>query len=146
MALLNGNALTLAIDSTSGSEQVFAHSISASLSVNNSLIDVTSVDSNSWEQSISGRKGFSLSTDGLADFDDVSSAKSTEQFSDLALAGTKVFFMMTRPEAGLSTGDLLGWSGAAFIESFEVSRTSDDNITYSCSLKGSGELTKVVMA
>ena len=146
MALLNGNALTLAIDSTAGSEQVFAHSISASLSVNNSLIDVTSVDSNSWEQSISGRKGFSLSTDGLADFDDVSSAKSTEQFSDLALAGTKVFFMMTRPEAGLSTGDLLGWSGAAFIESFEVSRTSDDNITYSCSLKGSGELTKVVMA
>jgi predicted secreted protein len=146
MALLNGNALTLAIDSTAGGEQVFAHSISASISVNNSLIDVTSVDSNSWEQSISGRKGFSISTDGLADFDDVSSAKSTEQFSDLALAGTKVFFMMTRPEAGLSTGDLLGWSGAAFIESFEISRTSDDNITYSCSLKGSGELTKVVMA
>lgn len=146
MALLNGNALTLAIDSTAGSEQVFAHSISASLSVNNSLIDVTSVDSNSWEQSISGRKGFSLSTDGLADFDDVASSKSTEQFSDLALAGTKVFFMMTRPEAGLTAGDLLGWSGAAFIESFEVSRTSDDNITYSCSLKGSGELTKVVMA
>lgn len=146
MALLNGNALTLAIDSTAGSEQVFAHSISASLSVNNSLIDVTSVDSNSWEQSISGRKGFTLSTDGLADFDDVASSKSTEQFSDLALAGTKVFFMMTRPEAGLTAGDLLGWSGAAFIESFEVSRTSDDNITYSCSLKGSGELTKVVMA
>ena len=144
MALLNGNALTLAIDSTAGGEQVFAHSISASLSVNNSLIDVTSVDSNSFEEMISGRKSFSISTDGLADFDDVASSKSTEQFSDLALAGTKVFFMFTRPDAGLSAGDLMGWSGAAFIESFEVSRTADDNITYSCSLKGSGELSKVV--
>jgi predicted secreted protein len=146
MALLNGNALTLAIDSTSGGEQVFAHSISASLSVNNSLIDVTSVDSNSFEEMISGRKSFSISTDGLADFDDVSNAKSTEQFSDLALAGTKVFFMFTRPDTGLTAGDLLGWSGGAFIESFEISRSSDDNITYSCSLKGSGELTKVVKA
>lgn len=144
MALLNGNALTLAIDSTAGGEQVFAHSISASLSVNNSLIDVTSVDSNSFEEMISGRKSFSISTDGLSDFDDVSGAKATEQFSDLALAGTKVFFMFTRPDAGLSAGDLMGWSGAAFIESFEVSRTADDNITYSCSLKGSGELSKVV--
>lgn len=146
MGLINGNALTLAIDSTSGGEQVFAHSISASLSVNNSLIDTTSVDSNSWEEMISGRKAFSISTDGLADFDDVASAKSTEQFSDLALAGTKVFFMFTRPETGLSSGDLLGWSGQAFIESFEVSRSADDNITYSCSLKGSGELSKVVKA
>ncbi len=144
MALLNGNALTLAIDSTAGGEQVFAHSISASLSVNNSLIDTTSVDSNSWEEMISGRKAFSISTDGLADFDDVANSKATEQFSDLALAGTKVFFMFTRPDAGLSAGDLMGWSGEAFIESFEVSRTSDDNITYSCSLKGSGELSKVV--
>ena len=146
MGLINGNALTLAIDSTSGGEQVFAHSISASLSVNNSLIDTTSVDSNSWEEMISGRKAFSISTDGLADFDDVASAKSTEQFSDLALAGTKVFFMFTRPDAGLTSGDLLGWSGQAFIESFEVSRSADDNITYSCSLKGSGELSKVVKA
>ena len=144
MSLLNGNALTLAIDSTAGGEQVFAHSISASLSVNNSLIDVTSVDSNSFEEMISGRKSFSISTDGLADFDDVSNAKATEQFSDLALAGTKVFFMFTRPDTGLSAGDLMGWSGAAFIESFEVSRSADDNITYSCSLKGSGELSKVV--
>jgi predicted secreted protein len=134
MSLINGNALTLAIDSTSGQEQIFAHSISASLSVSNSLIDVTSVDSNSFEEMISGRKSFSISTDGLSDFDDVSNAKSTEQFSDLALAGTKVFFMFTRPDTGLTAGDLLGWSGGAFIESFEISRSSDDNITYSCSL------------
>ena len=95
---------------------------------------------------ISGRKSFSISTDGLADFDDVASSSATEQFSDLALAGTKIAFMFTRPDAGLTAGDLLGWSGSAFIESFEVSRSSDDNITYSCSLKGTGELTKVVMA
>ena len=146
MALLNGNALTLAIDAVEGSEQRFAHSMSASISMNNSLIDVTSADSNSWEEQITGRKAFTISTDGLCDFADIAATSSTEQFSDLAFAGTKLFFMFTRPQTGLATGDLLGWSGQAFIESFEVSRSSDDNITYSISMKGSGELTKVLMA
>ena len=140
MATFNGNDLVLAINSTSGSEVKFAHAQSASLSFSNALIDTTTKDSNSWEEMISGRKSFTLSTDGLADFDD-STSGGTEGFSDYALAGTEVFFTFERTPG--ASGTLTGWSGSAFIESFEVSGGSDEAVTYSCSLKGTGQLTKV---
>ena len=140
MATFNGNDLVLAINSTSGSEVKFAHAQTASISFSNSLVDVTTKDSNSWEEMISGRKSFTLSTDGLADFDDATSG-GTEGFSDYALAGTEVFFTFERT-AGAS-GTLTGWSGKAYIESFDISAASDDAVTFTCSLKGTGALTKV---
>ena len=148
MAAFNGNDLVLAIHSTSGSEVKFAHATSASISFSNGLIDATTKDSNSWEEMISGRKSFSISTEGLADFDDVSSATATEQFSDYALAGTRVFFSFERSMkadgTALATGDLEGWTGSAYIESFELSAGADELATYSVSLKGTGALTKAV--
>ena len=136
----NGNDLVLAISSTTGTEVKFAHAQTASLSFSNALIDTTTKDSASWDEMIAGRKSFSLSTDGLADFDDTT-AGGTESFSDFALAGTEIFFTFQR-SAG-ATGTLTGWSGKAFIESFEVSGGSDEAVTYSCSLKGTGVLAKV---
>ena len=137
MATFNGNDLVLAIHSTSGSEVKFAHSQTASIAFSNSLIDVTTKDSNSWDEMISGRKSFTISADGLVDFDDVAAATSTEGFADYAIAGTKLFFTFERPATGLSAGDMEGWSGSAFIESFDVSAGTDDVVTYSVSLKGS---------
>ena len=138
--IFNGDDLVLAVG-TSGSEVAFAHAQSSSISFSNSLIDTTTKDSNSWEEMISGRKSFTISTDGLADFDDVASRTSAEAFSDLAIAGTMVAFTFTR--TGGTTGDHEGWSGSAFIESFEISAASDETVTYSVSLKGTGALTKV---
>lgn len=146
MAIINGNSLTLAIHTTSGSEVRFAHSQSASLSFSNALIDTTTKDSGSWDEMISGRRSFTISTDGLFDFDDVTSRTSGEQFSDFAIAGSQVFFQFTRPVGGLSTGDAVGWSGSAFIESFEVSAASDEATSFSISLKGTGELAKVTQS
>ena len=145
MAKFNGNDLVLAIGSSDSNETKFAHAQTASISFSNSLVDVTTKDSNSWDEMISGRKSFTITTDGLADFDDVASATSTEGFSDLAIAGTVVFFEFTRPTGSLTTGDQLGWTGQAYIESFDVSGASDDAVTYSVSLKGTGALTKAVV-
>ena len=145
MARFNGNELVLAIG-TVGSEQKFAYATTSSISFSNSLIDVTTKDSDSWEEMISGRKSFTLSADGVADFDDVTNTQSTEQFSDLAIAGTSVGFTFQRPSTGLSSGDLEGWSGSAFIESFDISGPTDDKVTYTVSLKGTGALTKVSAA
>ena len=86
MAVFNGNDLVLAIHSTSGSEVKFAHSQSASISFSNSLIDVTTKDSSSWDEMISGRKSFTISTDGLVDFDDVTAATSTEAICRLCIS------------------------------------------------------------
>lgn len=142
MAVFNGNDLVLAIHATSGSEVKFAHAQSASISFSNSLLDTTTKDSNSWEEMISGRKSFSISADGLVDFDDVASATSTEGFADFAIAGTKVFFTFERAAGSLASGTMLGWEGSAFIESFEVSAGADEVATYTVSLKGTGALTK----
>ena len=144
MARFNGNDLVLAIGSSSGSEVRFAHAQSSTISFANALIDATTKDSGSWEEMISGRRSFTISTDGLADFDDVTGATSTEGFSDLAVAGTLINFQFTRTAA--STGDFEGYSGTAYIESFEISAASDELTTYSVSLKGTGALTKVVMS
>ena len=146
MAKFNGNDLVLAIHTTDGSEIKFAHSNSASISFSNAIVDVTTKDSNSWDEVISGRKSFSISTEGLADFDDVASAQSTEGFSDYALAGNTVFFQFQRPATGLTTGDMTGWNGSGIIESFEVSGGSDEAVTYSVSIKGSGALVKSAAA
>ena len=144
MGVFNGNNLVLGIAADGSTPAKFAHSRSANISFSNSLIDSTTKDSNSWEEMISGRRSFSISTDGLVDFDDVTSATSTEGFSDLALPGSKVDFTFQRPSTGLSAGDFLGYSGEAYIESFDISTTSDDLVTYSVSLRGTGELVKVV--
>ena len=147
MAKFNGNDLVLAIgdgEATTPVLQKFAHSTTASISFSNSLIDVTTKDSMSWEEMISGRKSFTISAEGLADFNDVSSATSTEQFSDLALPGTLVAF--TFEKASSVSGVFLGYSGNARIESFEISAPSDDSATYSVSLKGTGELKKASVA
>ena len=142
MATFNGNDLVLAIHATSGSEVAFAHAQTASISFSNSLIDVTTKDSDSWEEMISGRKSFTLSTDGLADFDTATGG--TPSFSDYAIAGTDVFFTFERPASSPPvTGELLGWSGKAYIESFDISAASDDAVTYTVSLKGTGELGRV---
>ena len=139
----NGNDLVLAISSTEGSEVKFAFAQSASLSFSNALIDTTTKDSGSWEDMISGRRSFTLSTDGLADFDD-STTGGTQGFSDFALAGTEVFFTFERTTG--ASGTLTGWKGSAFIESFEISAGSDEAVTYSVSLKGTGQLVKVSVA
>ena len=146
MARFNGNELVLAIGDgtvTTPAPLKFAYAETSTISFSNSLIDVTTKDSSSWEEMISGRKSFTISASGVADFDDVTSATSTEQFSDLALAGTLVAFTFQRPGTGLTAGKLEGWKGDAFIESFDVDAPSDDKVTYSVSLKGTGELEKV---
>lgn len=144
MAQFNGNDLVLGVHSTDGSEVKFAHSLSANIAFSNGLLDATTKDSNSWEESVTGRKSFTISTDGLADFDDVADATAVEQFSAYALEGTKIFFQFQR--ASSTSGDLLGWTGEAFIESFEISAASDELVTYSVSLKGTGALSQAVVA
>ena len=144
MATFNGIDLVLAVNATSGSEVAFAHAQNASISFSNALIDTTTKDSNSWEEMISGRKSFTISTDGLADFEDAS-AGGIANFSDYAVNGTPVFFTFERT-ATATSGSLTGYSGSAFIESFEVSAGADEAVTYSISLKGTGALTIVTVA
>ena len=140
MAVLNGNNLVLKTATTSGgTKQIFAHSQSASLNFSNALIDVTTKDSNSWKQMISGQKSFTLSADGLVDYATVADAQNFVALADLAIAGTEVYFTI-----GIGEGADQGYQGQAFISSIEKTSGVDEAVTYSISLDGNGALTKEV--
>lgn len=135
MAAFNGKDLVLKYATTeAGTKQVFAHARTCSLSFSNSLIDVTTKDSASFEEMISGRRSATLSTDGLVDYSATTDSHNFEALADVAIAGSKVFFTYG---VGSDT-----YEGEAFIESFEASGEADSEATYSASLKVTGAITK----
>ena len=120
--------------SDSATKEVFAHAQSASLSFSNSLIETTTKDSSSWTEMISGKKSFTISTDGLIDYASITDEQNFEDFADIAIAGTKIYFTIGN---GSDT-----YEGEGFIESFEANGGTDDVATYSCSVSGTGALSK----
>ena len=142
MAVINGNDFVLSAASTSsGAKQVFAHAQTASISFSNSLIETTTKSSNSWMENISGRKSFTISTDGLIDYLTVATSENVVGLTDLAIAGTEIFFSITGDET-VGTGKIT-YEGSAFIDSLEQSGGSDDVATWSLSATGNGALSKV---
>ena len=148
MALINGNQLKLYVGSdatrastttgAAGERIPFAHSQSVSLDISNSLIDVTTKDSNSWAEKISGQRSFTLSADGLVD--DYTTA-TTER--DLPKIGSYVIgdgSGSTQIYFEFGVGDAR-YVGKGFISSFSQSGGTDDAPTYSISVDGNGALT-----
>ena len=143
--VINGNDFVLTGASTSGgTKQVFAHAQTASISFSNSLIETTTKSSNSWMENISGRKSFSISTDGLIDYATVSNQENVVSLTDLAINGTEVFFTITG-DPTVGSGNI-SYQGSGFIDSLEQTGGSDDNATWSLSITGNGALTKVTVA
>lgn len=136
MAIVNANALRiLAIDAESGTKVVVAHAQSASLSVSNSLIDITTKSSNSWAEKLSGQKSFVLSTSGLIDYGVTTGESNANTVGGWALDGSEVFF-----DFGI---DADGYRGSGFISSYEQSGGTDDAPTYTISVDGNGALVAI---
>ena len=143
--VINGNDFVLTTASTSGgTKQVHAHAQTASISFSNSLTESTTKSSNSWMENISGRKSFTLSTDGLIDYATVAESENIVSLTNLAIAGTEVFFTVTG-DPTVGTGNI-SYQGSGFIDSLEQSGGSDDVATWSLSITGNGALTEVIAA
>ena len=142
---INGNDLKLYIatsdtraSTTTGAqgERIpFAHAQTVSLDFSNSVIDITTKDSNSWREIISGQKSFTLSTDGLLDmFTGTSTTvRNTDDINMYAINGTTLYF-----DFGVGNAR---FSGQGVISSLSQSGGTDDAATYSVTIDGSGELT-----
>ena len=147
MALVNGNNLRVyAIDGDgTGTRIQLAHSQTVTLDISNSLIDITTKDSNSWMEKLSGQRSFSLSADGILDYD-TTGTHDTVALADFAIAGTELYFSFGITEDGtLSTGDVV-YTGSGFVSSFGQSGGTDDAPTFSLSLDSNGALTKTTQA
>ena len=140
MAIFNGTDLILKVSPTSGgTEQKLMHSQNVSLSMNVDTIDISTKDSAGFRDLLGGQKSFSLSADGLMDFNSAGTDTEVDELFDQMFGRTAVTFTFTL--AATTTGDYT-YSGSGFVTSLEISGGTEDAPTYSCTIEGSGTLTQ----
>ena len=138
MAIFNGTDLILKVSPSSGGAQAkLMHSQNVSLSVNVDTIDISTKDSSGFRDLLGGQKSFSLSADGLMDFAGVAGDTEVDELLDQMMARTAVTFTFALDvPAGYTI------TGSGFLTSLEISGGTEDAPTYSCSIEGSGTLTR----
>tara|TARA_R110002074_G_scaffold110524_1_gene237696 strand:- start:5 stop:424 length:420 start_codon:yes stop_codon:yes gene_type:complete len=136
MAIFNGTDLILKCSPSSGGAATkLMHSQNVSLSANVDTIDITNKDSLGNRTLLGGTKSFSLSADGLMDFEAVAGDTDVEELFTQMLDRTAVTFVF-----GLTGAAGYTVSGSGFITSLEISGGTEDAPTYSVSIEGSGAL------
>lgn len=137
MAKQLGRALLVKI-SDGASPEVFANLCglnSKTLTINNSMIDVTTPDCTTpegalWTESLGGLKSVSVSGDGF--FED--STTETRMNTVAMLADAKTNFQIIVPSFGT-------YAGAFYIESLEFGGETEGGVTYSLTLSSTGAVT-----
>ena len=142
MAIFNGTDLILKVSPTSGgTEAKLMHSQSVTLDVSMDTIDITTKDSSGRQELLAGLTSFSLSSDGLMDFNPT--VVGDTEFDELFLQGytnrTPVTFIFT---LGTTNSGDYTFSGSGIITALSISGGVEDAPTYSVSIQGSGALTK----
>ena len=138
MAIFNGTDLILKVSpSDGGTEAKLMHSQNVSLSMNVDTIDISTKDSSGFRDLLGGQKSFSLSADGLMDFAGVAADTEVDELFDQMFARTAVTFTFA-----LATPAGYTITGSGFITSLEISGGTEDAPTYSCSIEGTGALTR----
>tara|TARA_R100001224_G_scaffold22468_1_gene11536 strand:+ start:224 stop:649 length:426 start_codon:yes stop_codon:yes gene_type:complete len=141
MAIFNGTDLILKVSpSDGGTEAKLMHSQNVSLSMNVDTIDISTKDSSGFRDLLGGQKSFSLSADGLMDFAGVAGDTEPDELFDQMFARTAVTFTFA-----LATPAGYTITGSGFITSLEISGGTEDAPTYSCSIEGTGALTKTAV-
>lgn len=138
MAIFNGTDLILKVSpSLAGTEAKLMHSQNVSISMNVDTIDISTKDSAGFRELLGGQKSFSLSADGLMDFAGVAGDTEVDELFDQMMARTAVTFTFA-----LATPAGYTITGSGFLTSLEISGGTEDAPTYSCSIEGTGALTR----
>ena len=105
--------------------------------MNVDTIDVSTKDSAGFRDLIGGQKSFSLSADGLMDFTSTASTTDPDALFTQMMNRTSVSFTFA-----LATPAGYKYTGSGFITSLEITGGVEDAPTYSCTIEGSGAITK----
>lgn len=103
----------------------------ASLSMSSETLDKTSKDSDGWQESLSGLKSWSISTDGLLILDDAGYMA----LEDAYMASKNVLVQFSTKSGAIYEGD-------AIITTIDLDAPYDDLASYSAEFQGSGALKK----
>lgn len=105
----------------------------ATLTIEQSEIDVTSFDSDGWVENIGGLKNWSVDAEANYRADDANGQ--TALYS--ALVGSTASVIELYPN---DTSSALGYTGSVIVTSFEIGSPVDDKISLSLSMVGTGAL------
>ena len=127
------NATNVVLSVTSGgAKQEIAHCTSASLSVNLDLRDSTTKSSGGFQANLAGLKSFELSGEGFVEIAGVTGKADSEELFTTMMAGSPV-------ECDFGLNGML-YRGDGIITSFSVDAGVEENVTYSITITGTGEL------
>jgi len=129
-AAVLGKNMTLSVEG-----DLMAEAVSFALHFGQSMVDVTSKDSNSWGDFLSGRKEWSIDFNGMYIYNDVAKKCIQAHFIDGSPA--TLTLIITMPDGATYTGE-------AVMESMDYEGPAEEALTISGSLKGQGALTASV--
>ena len=136
--LFNGSNLIVYIG-TGTTATPIAMSRTASISIAGSTVDTTTKDSvGGWSESLMVGRNWSANVEGLVVW-----GSDVTQFTS-AIFDRKLLDLQLKRSDGLAGTIIL--SGSAWVESYEISASQDEAVTYSVSFTGCGALTQTVKA
>ena len=133
--IVNSTLLKIYAGASADPTTVIANCTDASLSITHDLRDITTKDSAGWRELNEGLRSFSISASALYETDAHNDFQSL--YDDYINTRTPIFWKMAESLAG---GIVL--SGCGFISSIELSSPgSEDNVSFSLTIEGDGDIT-----
>ena len=144
MAIKNGSDLILKVSNADGgTENKLMHATSCTLDIAMETIDISTKDSAGYRELLGGQKSFTLSADGLMDFNSSGTDTEFDELFDQLDGRTAVDFTFTL--ATTTSGDYT-YSGDGFITALSITGGTEDAPTYSVTIEGTSALTQTDIA
>ena len=143
MAILNGTELKVY---SSGTTNLVAFAQNCTLTVNQSIREITNKESGGFKESLEGLRDFTIDVDGAYAFTDANGSPLSNGADDVLEtnvlnARQTVDFIFGDTQA---TSDV-SYSGKGFITSVSLTGGTEDTATYSLTIEGTGLLTQSVV-
>ena len=142
MAILNGTELKVY---SSGTTNLVAFAQNCTLTVNQSIREITNKESAGFKESLEGLRDFTIDVDGAYAWTDASGSALTNGADDVLQTNV---LGATRPKIDFfgdtaATSDV-SYAGSGFITSVSLTGGTEDTATYSITIEGTGALTQTV--
>lgn len=143
MAILNGTDIKVY---SSGTTNLVAFAQNCTLTINQSIREITNKESAGFKESLEGLRDFTIDIDGAYAYTDASGSTIANGADDLVQAN---LIGATRPTIDFIFGDTqasldVSYSGKGFITSVSLTGGTEDTATYSLTIEGTGALTQTV--
>ncbi len=143
MAILNGTDIKVY---SSGTTNLVAFAQNCTLTINQSIREITNKESAGFKESLEGLRDFTIDIDGAYAYTDASGSTMANGADDIILTN---LLGASRPTVDFIFGDTqatldVSYSGKGFITSVSLTGGTEDTATYSLTIEGTGALSQSV--